>query len=228
MPRLGYGAQPEWLGKKVLAAAGVSVPYGKLARSETEAVAVAAETGYPVAMKAQAGALAHKSDAGGVLLNVTGEDAVREGWRTLHASVARSRPDVVLEGVLIESMGRPGLELVVGARRDPDWGPVVMVGLGGIWVEALGDVRFVAADLPAEAIRRELGKLQGAKLLSGFRGAPPADIDAVAATVATIGRLMTAHPEISEIDINPLVAYPQGEGVSALDALIVTGPPGHE
>jgi acyl-CoA synthetase (NDP forming) len=228
LPRLGYGAQPEWLGKKVLAAAGVSVPYGKLARSETEAVAVAAETGYPVAMKAQAGALAHKSDAGGVLLNVTGEDAVREGWRTLHASVARSRPDVVLEGILIESMGRPGLELVVGARRDPDWGPVVMVGLGGIWVEALGDVRFVAADLPAEAIRRELGRLQGAKLLSGFRGAPPVDIDAVAETVATIGRLMTAHPEISEIDVNPLVAYPRGEGVAALDALIVTGPPGHE
>ncbi|MFZ0841732.1 MAG: acetate--CoA ligase family protein, partial [Xanthobacteraceae bacterium] len=114
------------------------------------------------------------------------------------------------------------LELVVGAKRDPEWGPIVLVGLGGIFIEALGDVRLLPPDLAESAIVDELNKLQGAKLLGGFRGAPAVDVEAVAHTAALIGRLMQTAPEIQEIDINPLMALPKGQGVTALDALIVT------
>ena len=124
--------------------------------------------------------------------------------------------------MLVENMSARGLELVVGAKRDPQWGPVVLVGLGGIWIEALGDVRLLPPDLAESAIVDELHKLQGAKLLRGFRGAPAVDVEAVASTAALIGRLMRTMPEIMEIDINPLVAHAKGEGVTALDALIVT------
>jgi hypothetical protein len=116
-------------------------------------------------------------------------------------------------------MGSPGLEMVVGARRDEAWGPVVLVGLGGLWIEALKDVRILAADLDARRIIAELHKLKGAALLGGLRGAPAVDVAAVAQTAAQIGALMRARPEISEIDINPLVAYPAR--VLALDVLIV-------
>jgi acyl-CoA synthetase (NDP forming) len=110
----------------------------------------------------------------------------------------------------------------VGAKRDPNWGPVVLVGLGGIWVEALGDVRLLPPDLSRDAIVEELHKLRTAKLLRGFRGAPAVDVEAVADVVSTVGQLMMTVPEITEIDINPLFAHGRGEGVTAVDALIVT------
>jgi hypothetical protein len=119
-------------------------------------------------------------------------------------------------------MAAKGLELVVGAKRDPLWGPVVLVGLGGIWVEALGDVRLLPPDLSEDAIVEELYKLRTAKLLKGFRGSPAVDVAAVAKTASLVGRIMTTVPEITEIDINPVFAHPAGQGITALDALIVT------
>jgi acetate---CoA ligase (ADP-forming) len=220
LPALTKGGQPEWLGKKMLAAAGIRVPDGALARTVDEAVTLAAKVGYPVAMKAQAAALLHKTEAGGVLLNLADEAALRHAWDTMMANVTRAQPGLVLDGALIEKMSARGLELMVGAKRDPGWGPVLL--LGGIWVEALGDVRLVPADSPQESIVEELLRLRSAKLLRGFRGAPAVDLDAVAQAAAAIGRLMISVPEISEIDVNPLVAHPRGQGVTALDALIVT------
>ena len=173
-------------------------------------------------MKAQAAQLAHKTEAGGVVLGVADGEAVRKTWATLHANVERAQPGLQLDGVLVEAMSPRGLELVVGARRDPRWGPVVMVGLGGIWVEALGDVRLMAPDLTEDEIVDEIGKLKTAKLLHGFRGSPPADIKAVAAVAAALGRLMRARPDIVEIDVNPLMVHADGHGATALDALIVT------
>jgi acyl-CoA synthetase (NDP forming) len=175
-----------------------------------------------VVLKAQAATLAHKSEVGGVLLNIADEAALRAAWQRLHDNVRRAEPSLVLDGALVEKMGERGLELVVGASRDPNWGPILMVGLGGIWVEALGDVQLLAPDLPRSAIVQRLRSLKAAKLLDGFRGAPAVDLDAVAEVVARLGQLMLQHPEIIEVDINPLVAYGKGEGVVALDALIVT------
>jgi acyl-CoA synthetase (NDP forming) len=222
MPKLGSGPQPEWVGKQVLAAAGIAVPQGALARSADEAVAIAGRIGYPVVLKAQAATLMHKTEAGGVLLNIADEAALRRAWQTMTDNIARAAPGVKLDGMLVERMSPRGLELVVGAKRDPEWGPIVLVGLGGIFIEALGDVRLLPPDLAESAIVDELNKLQGAKLLRGFRGAPAVDVEAVAHTAALIGRLMQTMPEIQEIDVNPLMALPKGQGVTALDALIVT------
>ena len=133
----------EYQGKAWLAAAGLAIPKGALARSVDEALAVAADIGYPVVIKAQASELPHKSDVGGVIVGLADAQALREGWQRLHANVASHRPELQLDGVLVEAMGPRGLELVVGAKRDADWGPVVLVGLGGVWIEALKDVRLI-------------------------------------------------------------------------------------
>ena len=192
------------------------------------AVTIADRIGYPVAMKAQAAKLAHKTEAGGVMLGVANAQDVRRAWKALHDNVERAQPGLKLDGVLVEVMSPRGLELVIGARRDPRWGPVVMVGLGGIWVEALGDVRLMPPDLSEAEIIGELRKLKTAKLLEGFRGSPPVDVNAVAAAAAAIGRLMRARPDITEVDINPLMVHAAGRGATALDALIITaGAPTH-
>ena len=217
------GIFAEYQGKARLTRAGLAVPKGALATSADEAVRIAAEVGYPVVLKAQASELPHKSDVGGVLVGLADEAALRAGWQRLHANVASHRPELVLDGALVESMGARGLELVVGAKRDADWGPVVLVGLGGIWIEALKDVRLIPADMAEEDIVVELGRLKAAAVLHGIRGEAGVDLRAIARVVAQVGAQMRANPAISEIDINPLVAYPAGAAtpVLALDALVV-------
>jgi acyl-CoA synthetase (NDP forming) len=223
LPTLGKGTQAEWLGKKVLAAAGIRVPDGELARTADEAAAVAGRIGYPVVVKAQAAALSHKSEAGGVMLNLGDEHALRAAWDTLVSNLKRAAPDMALDGILVERMSPKGVELMVGAKRDPEWGAVLLLGLGGIWVEALGDVQCLPVDAGEAPIVEALGKLRSAKLLAGVRGAPPADIEAVARVAMAIGRLIQTVPQMTEIEINPLIVYPKGHGATALDALIVTG-----
>ena len=222
LPKLGKGAQPEWLGKKVLAAAGIKVPDGDLARTVDDAAAVAKRIGYPVVLKAQAAALSHKTEAGGVMLNLADEAALRAAWDTMMKSVKRAAPDVTLDGALVEKMSPKGIELMVGAKRDPGWGTVLLLGLGGIWVEALGDVQLLPGSADEDQVREALRKLRSAKLLAGVRGAPPADTDAVVIVVMAIGRLLQTMPEVIEVDVNPLMAHAKGQGVTALDALIVT------
>jgi acyl-CoA synthetase (NDP forming) len=222
LPALGAGPQPEWLGKALLGAIGVRTPEGGLATSLAAAQEIAAQVGYPIALKAQAGALAHKTEAGGVMLGIADADALAAAWTMLHDNVARARPGLALDGVLVERMASKGLELMIGARRDPKWGPVVLVGLGGIWVEALGDVRLLPPDMAEADIVEEMGKLRSAKLLEGFRGAPRVDLAAVARTASLIGRLITTVPAIVEIDLNPVFVHGEGEGLTAVDALVVT------
>jgi acetate---CoA ligase (ADP-forming) len=221
LPKFGSGPQPEWLGKQALKLAGIDVPDGNLARTADEAAAVASNIGYPVVLKAQAAALSHKTEAGGVMLNLAEEAALRSAWDTMMARIGRAAPEVRLDGALVERMSAKGVELMVGAKRYPDWGTVLLLGLGGIWVEALGDVRLLPGNADRAQIVEMLGKLRSAKLLSGVRGAPPADVDAVARVVMAIGRLMHSVPEIEEIDINPLMVHAKDKGATALDALIV-------
>jgi acetate---CoA ligase (ADP-forming) len=221
LPKLGKGAQPEWLAKKVLAAAGIRVPDGELARTADEAIAVAKRIGYPVVLKAQAAALSHKTEAGGVILNLADESAVRAAWDTLVENVKRAAPGIRLDGALVEKMSPKGIELMVGAKRDPGWGTVLLLGLGGIWAEALGDVKLLPVGADERQIVEALHNLRTAKLLAGFRGAPPADIAAVAQVVMAIGRLMQTVPELTEIDVNPLMVHAKGQGATALDALII-------
>ena len=165
--------------------------------------------------------------ASGVILGISDADDLRRAWDDLHANVARAQPGLVLDGVLVEKMAPKGLELMIGARRDAKWGAVVLVGLGGIWVEALGDVRLLPVDMAQEDIVAELMKLRSAKLLKGFRGSPPVDVQAVAHTASLIGRLMETVPQIEEIDLNPVFVHPQGEGLTAVDALVITAAEGN-
>jgi acyl-CoA synthetase (NDP forming) len=215
------GIIPEHRAKTILAAAGIGVPQGRLARTLDEAKDAARAIGFPVALKAQAADLSHKSDAGGVILGLPDEAALKDGWTRLEANIATAAPDLVLDGVLVERMApKGGLELILGVRNDADWGPVIAVGLGGVQAEALGDFRLLPPDLDEAEIAAELGRLRAARLLGPFRGAPARDRAAVARTVAALGRFALAHPEVAEIDINPLMVFGEGEGALALDALI--------
>jgi acyl-CoA synthetase (NDP forming) len=222
-PRPAPGIVPEYRAKAFLAGLGVAVPASGLARTYEEARSVATRLGYPVVLKAQAAALPHKSDAGGVLAGIDDEAALAAGWRKVDNAVRAARPDVTLDGILVEAMAAPGLELILGARRDEDWEPVLVVGLGGVWAEALGDVRLLPADASETEIVVALKALKGAALLSGFRGLPSVDLAPVARVAATLGGLIRAAPDIAEIEINPLMAY--ADGVLALDALMVVMPP---
>jgi acetate---CoA ligase (ADP-forming) len=218
---LGDCVMAEYKSKLWLSAAGLPCPAGRLVTGLQEAEAVAKEVGWPVAIKAQSADLAHKTDAGGVLLNLSDESALRTAWATLHKNIAANRPDLVLDGVLVEAMRKGGLELILGARNDSDWGPVVLVGLGGILAELMGDVRLIPPDLTHQEIANELRSLRGSALLRGFRGAPEPDVNAVVELISTLSALVVHHPRISEIDLNPVVAYPAGEGALILDALIL-------
>ena len=131
-----------------------------------------------------------------------------------------NRPGLELEGVLVERMGPRGAELIVGLRHDPDWGPVLLAGFGGVLAEALHDARVLPPDLSIEEIAEELGALRCAALFRGFRGSPPLDVEAAARIVYALGEVARCYPNIEEIDINPVVVYPKGQGALALDALI--------
>ncbi|HEV2573354.1 MAG TPA: acetate--CoA ligase family protein [Beijerinckiaceae bacterium] len=219
--KLLAGIIPEHVAKKILEAEGIPVPPAEFVTTIEDAQAAARRMGYPVALKAQASELAHKSDVGGVILGLNGDKDLADGWSRLYSNVALGKPDLVLDGVLVEKMAPRGVELIFGARNDKDWGPVLVVGLGGVFTEALHDVVTLAPDLGAEAIATELRRLKGAALLGAFRGSPARDVDAAAAIAAKLGAFIMAHPEVAEVDVNPVIVHGEGEGALALDALIV-------
>lgn len=215
------GVVPEYRAKALLAPLGIAFPEGRFAASADEAVGAAQTVGFPVAMKAQASALGHKSDAGGVLLNLGDEDAVRAAWTTIHANVARYDASLALDGVLIEGMGRRGLEMIVGAKRDPEWGPVVLAGFGGVTAEILKDVCLVTPDMSEAAIAAALDGLQNAPLLRGYRGEPRRDVSALVDMIRRTMALMLAEERVIELDLNPVIVFPEGDGAIALDALML-------
>ncbi len=218
------GVIPEYRAKAILSPLGIAFPVGAFCTSLEQALVEAERMGYPVALKAQSPDLSHKSDAGGVILNLRDVQELREGWDRLWADVAAYDAGLMLDGALMERMGERGVELIIGAKNDPDWGPVILAGFGGVTAEILHDVRLMTPDLPREEIIAELQCLQQAALLRGFRGSPALDVEAVATVVATLGDLMMAQPSIQEIDLNPVIVYPKGKGVVALDALMLTTP----
>jgi acyl-CoA synthetase (NDP forming) len=220
LPRLWPGVLSEAKSKEMLAQIGIRVPEGRVASSPEEAVRIAGEVGYPVVLKAQSAFLPHKSDVGGVVLGIRSKEDLLEEWTALHRNVQSARPDLALDGVLVERMGEKGLELIVGARRDSQWGPILMVGFGGVLAEVFKDVLLMPADLCRDEIEQKLGRLRCGALLKGYRGAPALDVGAAAAVTETLGRLMRRCPAIAEVDINPLVVFENGKGAMALDALI--------
>ncbi len=222
MRRLSPGAGlTEHTAKKILQAYGIPVTREILAANEEEAVKAAEDLGYPVAMKIMSPDILHKTDTGGVLLNITTPGAVRESFRRLTETALASKPGAQLEGILVQEMLTGGTEMIVGVGKDPVFGPTVLTGLGGIFVEALEDTALRVVPVSPLDAEEMLTELKGRKILAGLRGQPPADTEAVREIIQRVSRLAEDFPNIAELDINPLFVYPRGKGACAADALIV-------
>jgi acyl-CoA synthetase (NDP forming) len=220
---LPAGPLSEAASKAILTRAGVPVVEDVLAATAEAAVAAFRRFARPVAMKIVSPAIAHKTEIGGVLLGIGGEEAVRDGFATLVERARRHAPDAPLEGVLVAPMVDGHVETVIGVERDPVFGPVVMFGLGGIHVEVLKDVTFRLAPFGEEEAMEMIGEIRGRALLEGVRGRRPADVAALARALAAVSRFAAGAGEaLLSLDINPFAVMPEGEGAFALDALIVT------
>jgi acetyltransferase len=205
--------------KQVLQAYGIPVTREALATSADMAVGLARELGYPVALKVQSPQIAHKTEADGIRLNLDSDDAVRSAYGEILANAERSTPRAGVEGVLVQEMLTGGVELIIGATRDPVFGHAIMFGLGGIFVEALRDVSFRIAPLSRVDAEEMIDEIAGHRVLRGIRGRPPADREAIIDALLRVSRLVCDHrEEIAELDINPLVVFPSG--AKAVDALI--------
>jgi acyl-CoA synthetase (NDP forming) len=216
----------EYEAKALLAPYGVPRPAEALAANEEEAVAAAAHIAGAVALKVQSPDSAHKTEAGAVMLKVQGEAAVREAYRAVLARAKAAHPLAAVQGVLVQAMARPGTEMILGVTRDPDFGPMLMVGLGGIHVEVLRDIAFAPVPIDREAGLALLRELKGAPVLDGVRGQPPADRAALAGLMAALSQFAADHAgEIAEIDLNPVIVHPEGQGFTIVDALIVKTAP---
>ncbi|CAB3830226.1 Trans-feruloyl-CoA synthase FCS1 [Achromobacter mucicolens] len=176
----------------------------------------------PVVLKVVSPDITHKSDVGGVKLNIRGEDAVRRAYADIMAAVNQHRPDARVEGVLVAPMAPKGVECIAGVHCDPVFGPVVMFGLGGVFVEVLKDVSFRLAPFGRDEALDMIREIKGYALLQGARGAPPCDVDALADALATLSRFAHARAgDFSSVEINPLLALPEGQGAVALDAVVI-------
>jgi acetate---CoA ligase (ADP-forming) len=208
--------------KALLRAYGIAASRERIAAGVEDAVCAANDLGYPVVLKILAAEVAHKSDVGGVILGITGEDELRGAYARLARNFANARPGAAVEQVLVAEQISGGVELVLGVQRDPEIGPVVMFGTGGVFLELHKDVSFGAVPLSAWQAKAMLERTSAGRLLAGYRGAPRCDEASVLAALIALGRL--AHDlgdAIESIDINPFVALPAGRGAVALDALVV-------
>ncbi len=205
--------------KQVLAEAGVPVVAAKLARTRDEAIAWAKATGFPVALKVVSPDITHKSDVGGVKLNLADEAATGAAFDDILAAAKKAQPDARIDGVSVQKMAAPGTEVIIGINADPQFGPVLMFGLGGVLVEVLEDVAFRIVPIEPRDARRMVREIKGFKLLEGYRGQPPADVAALESMLLKVSQFVDSHPEVAELDLNPVFAYP--DGAVAVDARIV-------
>jgi len=207
--------------KALLAAYGVKRVPEFLATGEDDASDAAMRIGGPVALKVQSPAIVHKTEAGAVMLNLGTAAAVRDGYRTVLERASAAHPGAKIDGVLVQAMARRGQEMILGITRDPVFGPMLMVGLGGIHVEVLKDVAFAPVPLDTDDALALLGELKGAALLDGVRGSQPADKQALAELMVALSRFAADHADqIAEIDLNPVMALPDGDGCRVVDARI--------
>ncbi|MBF6598999.1 MAG: acetate--CoA ligase family protein [Dehalococcoidia bacterium] len=207
--------------KQVLEDAGVSVSPARLARTADEAAQVAGSLGYPVVLKVVSPQITHKSDVGGVELNLASADGVRAAFGRIVASAKQHQPDATIDGVAVQRMEPAGIEVIVGMTKDAQFGPVLMFGLGGVLVEVLKDVAFRVVPIDQRDARQMIHEIKGYPLLEGYRGQEPADVAALEQLLLTVSTFVEQHPEVAELDLNPVFAYKDGS--VAVDARIVLG-----
>jgi acetyltransferase len=208
-------------GRDILEAYCIPIPGSKLCRTAEEAVAFAEEAGYPVVMKIASPDILHKTDIGGVRLNIQSATDVRDSFDLMTFRAMRHMPDAEIWGCLVQQQVRGGKEVIVGMNRDPQFGPLVMFGLGGIYVEALKDVAFRIAPFSRDEAREMMREIQSFNLLRGVRGELPSDIEASTDALLKLSQLVTDFPEIVEMDINPLMVFEEGKGVMGIDMRLV-------
>lgn len=208
---------------EVLRAYGFPVIKSALARNEREAVEAAEKIGFAVVMKIASPDVLHKFDYGGVKLNLKNKEQVKRAYQDICESILRHKPDARIAGMTVEEMAPPGKEIILGMNRDAQFGPILMFGLGGIYVEALEDVSFRLAPIREYSAMAMINKTKTHKILKGFRGGPAYDIESIADCLKRLSQLVVDFEEIQELDINPLLVYEKGKGCKIVDARIIIG-----
>ena len=205
--------------KELLSKAGISVVETKLAKSKEEAISISEQLGFPVVLKIASPDIVHKSDAGGVKLGLKTVRQVGKAYEDMMKAMKQKSPQAKIDGVSVQKMARPGVEIIIGMSQDAQFGPVLMFGLGGIFVEILKDVSFRIVPLTKRDAREMIKEIKGYPLLEGYRGGEPVNIDYLEEMLLKVSDFVEQNPEIKELDLNPIFAY--SDGAVAVDARIV-------
>jgi acyl-CoA synthetase (NDP forming) len=209
----------EFESKRILKQAGISVVETKLAKTKKEALSLSQKMGFPVALKIASPDVIHKSDSGGVKLSLNNGTEVKKAYDEILKKVRKQYPDAVVHGVSVQKMIRPGTEVIVGTSKDSQFGPVIMFGLGGIFVELLKDVSFRVIPVERRDAQEMIKEIKGYPLLQGYRGKEPANISALVEIILKISKLIEENPQIKELELNPIFAF--GDKAVAVDARII-------
>jgi len=205
--------------KQILKEAGIPTTEIRLAKSKEEAITLSRKLGFPVVLKIVSPDIIHKSDAGGVKLNLKDEQEVAKAFDEIMAAIKKNEPKAKIEGVSVQNMARPGVEVIIGMSKDPQFGPVLMFGLGGILVEILKDVSFRIVPLAPRDAREMIRELKGYPILQGYRGQEPGNVEVLEGLLLKVSNFVENRPEIKEMDINPIFAYK--DGAIAVDARVI-------
>jgi len=203
----GRSILTEFESKKILKQVGISVVETKLAKTQKEAISISQKIGFPVALKIASPDVIHKSDSGGVKLSINSVSEVKKAYDEILKKIRKQYPDAVVHGVSVQKMVRPGTEVVVGTSKDPQFGPVIMFGLGGIFVELLKDVSFRVIPVEQRDAQEMIKEIKGYPLLLGYRGNEPANISALVEIILKISKLIEENPQIKELELNPIFVY---------------------
>jgi acetate---CoA ligase (ADP-forming) len=223
--RAAQGGLSEHAARQILAQAGLKMPAQRLVARRDELDAAAGSLGFPLALKIQSPDIAHKTEIGGVRLGLSSPDGLRQAFDEVIAAARRFKPQARLEGVLLQPMAPPGVEMILGSIRDPGFGPLVMVGAGGVMAELFSDVSYRLAPVDADEAVAMLGELRAAPLLNGFRGAAPVDVAALARLVAQLSDFAAAYRDlVQEVELNPVIVHASGQGCTIADALLAPVP----
>jgi acyl-CoA synthetase (NDP forming) len=206
---------------EVLECYGIPTVRSRVATTLAEAQAAAQEIGYPVALKVVSEQISHKSDVGGVQLNLRNGPGLAAAYEEMMSRIHQAHPQAKIDGILVQPMAGGGRELILGGRQDPQFGPVALVGLGGIFVEIFEEVAVRVAPISRRDAQEMVESLRGAQILKGARGHKPSDVEAVVKALLRLSQLLQDFPEIKEVDINPLLVFLEDEGCRALDARMI-------
>lgn len=207
----------------VLRVFGLPVPKAGLAKSAEEAVRLSESIGYPVVLKVVSPDIVHKSDVGGVIVGLNNSSEVREAFNKIFKNVGERAPNAKVYGILVQEMVPSGLEVIVGSTKDPTFGPLILFGLGGIFVEVLRDVSFRIVPLTHHDAENMINEIKSAKILEGYRGQAPRDKKALTEILIKLSKFVESVGEVKDVDLNPIMLYEVGKGAKIADARIILG-----